>query len=78
MKDNNIGYLVNKLREKGLIRAKTYPGALQVVHYWIRTGKLKLRQMPHSGYYIVNDNEAESILKEFNVGGRGWYSYEET
>lgn len=76
MKQHTIKKLIDKLREAQIINAKTYDGAKQVIHYWMRTGKLKLRQAPHSGYHYVTDTEIDSIVKEFSVGGRGDWSYE--
>lgn len=73
MKDKNIKYLIEKLEEAGLITAKTYAGAKQVVQYWIRTGKLKLRQRPHNGYYMITDKEVKAILAEFDEGGQGFW-----
>lgn len=77
MKDHTIRELVNRLRESNIIHAKTYNGAVQVLHSWMRTGKLKLRQAPHSGYHYVNDNEIEAILKEFSMTGKGYWAYDE-
>lgn len=77
MKQFTIKKLVDRLVEERIISAKTYAGALQVVHYWMRTGKLKLRQLPHSGYHYVTEDEVEKIITEFSLGGKGFWSYEE-
>lgn len=76
MKQYTIKRLVDKLRELNIIHAQTYEGALQVVHYWMRSGKLKLRQSPHSGYHYVTDDEIEQIVKEFDFNGQGFWSFE--
>ena len=75
MKEHTTKYLIDKLRKRQIILAKTYAGAQQVLHYWIRTGKIILRQRPHNGYYIVTENEVSAILKEFGEGGTGYWSY---
>jgi hypothetical protein len=77
LENHNIKYLIEALINAGLITADTYMGAKQVIHYWIRTGKLKLRQRPHNGYYMVNDKEVRVILKEFNEGGNGFWHYDD-
>lgn len=78
MKQFTIKRLIDRLVKENIIFAKTYAGALQVVHYWMRTGKLKLRQAPHSGYHYVTDKEAEEIVKEFSINGKGFWSYEDS
>jgi hypothetical protein len=75
MKNHNVKYLVYKLLEAGLITATTYLGAKQVLHYWIRTGKLKLRRRSYNGYYMVTDEEINAILDAFSESGPGfWYA----
>lgn len=70
--DYTIKVLVEALRRSGRIKAKNHKSARQTVQYWIKTGKLKLRQRP-TKYYIVNDDEIRDIIKEFSVRGKGYY-----
>lgn len=74
-KDHNIGFLAKRLMQEGIVTARTIPGAKETVHYWIKAGRLKLRQRPHTDWNIVSDSEIEQIIKEFSVGGSGrWYN----
>ena len=77
MKQYTVKKLIERLMEAHIINASTYLGAHQVLHYWMRTGKLKLRQMPVSGYHYVTDTEIEAILREFGMNGTGQWSYED-
>ena len=75
MKDHNISYLIDALREANIIQAKTVPGARQTIQYWIRTGVLKLRQMPNSRHYRVNEQEVKEIIEALSPNGKGvWHS----
>lgn len=76
MKQYTVKKLVIRLQEEQIINAPTYLGAHQVLHYWMRTGKLKLRQMPVSGYHYVTDKEIEDIVNAFKMGGVGNWSYD--
>ncbi len=76
-KQYTVKILIERLQKENIINASSYLGAHQVLHYWMRTGKLKLRQAPHSGYYYVNDPEIEAIVKEFSMNGSGGWSYED-
>ena len=77
MENHNLRYLIDNLIEAGLITAKSYLGAKQVIQYWIRTGKLRLRQRPHNGYYVVSEKEVKAILREFSEGGQGFWHYDQ-
>lgn len=76
MKDKTIKYLARRLMDEGVISAETLPGAKVVLAYWMKTGKLKLRQRPSSGWNVVNDQEIEEIIKAFGVGGEGYWHAE--
>jgi hypothetical protein len=77
MQQYTVKKLIQRLQQEHIINAPTYLGAHQVLHYWMRTGKLKLRQAPHSGYHYVTDTEIEAVIKEFSLGGQGSWSYED-
>ena len=62
-KDYTIKYLVDKLAEAGIIRYKNYHSARQHIQYWIRRGRLQLRQSNRNNYYLVNDSEIKEIKK---------------
>jgi len=71
MKNHNISYLVQKLIKAGVINARTLGGGKQTIYSWMRSGKLLLKNVPQSKYYVVNDNEIKHIIKEFSPGGKG-------
>lgn len=70
-----IKHLITRLQDEGLLGSRTYNGARQVIQSWMRSGKLKLRQMPHNKYYYINDQEIEEIVKAFGFEGEGKWDY---
>lgn len=72
-RDYMIGHLARRLMDEGIITARTLPGAKLVVWQWIKSGKLQLRQRPHTGWNIVNDEEVQEIVDSFKVGGKGYW-----
>jgi hypothetical protein len=71
--DKTIKYLVRALVEAGLIKCKNYRSARQHVQYWIKSGRLQLRQRAITRYYLVNDIEISDIIRAFSFGGEGFY-----
>ena len=77
-KDKPLRELVVALQESGISSGKTYGGVRQVIQYWIRHDKLVMRRKPQSNYYVVTDEEIQSIVKAFSHGGEGHWSWQDT
>lgn len=74
-RDYTIKYLAIALMESGVMTARTIPGAKININNWIKAGRLKLRQRPHTKVNLVNEDEIKEIVKAFSVGGEGtWYA----
>lgn len=73
-KEYYTSHLVNRLAEAGILTAITPGSKRQVVHYWIKSGKITPRRRPHSNWYIFNEDEINQIIKEFSAGGSGKWS----
>lgn len=71
-----MGEIVRRLQDAGVVNARTVEGGKQVLFNWIRKGKLKLRQRPHSGYYLANYEEMQEIIKAFSYGGKGKWHFQ--
>lgn len=70
-----MGYLIKRLREEGIIGAKTMAGARQTMINWLRAGILKLRTKPNTKHRVVNEYEVEEIVKTLKPGGKGKWEY---
>ena len=71
--DHTIKYLVEALRKAGLVKYKNYRSARQMIQYWIKSGKLQLRQSRRNNYYLINDKEVKEIIKQLSYKGEGFY-----
>jgi hypothetical protein len=71
MKDYEITYLAAKLVQAGIIHPETVAGARQTIYSWMRKGRLTLRRKPTSDRFVVNNEEADKIIKNFSSGGSG-------
>lgn len=77
-RDHTIKYLIKRLKEAGITKAKTRDGARQWIQYHINNGTLSLRQRPgQRGFYVITEEEANQIIKEFSPEGTGYWHYQE-
>lgn len=73
-KDRGRKYIVQKLMDAGVIKAKNLLVGYQILHRWTNKYRvLKFRQKPPGMYIVADDAEIYQIIREFSPGGEYWW-----